>query len=281
MEKEITAEEKQHQLRVAFQKKIAFLLSKKVLHENEVRDLVRDLFKEWLGLNFEFTYEEAGEALDSIYVPDLVREKLHALLEDMNLTEFYQDHEPTEEDLQHTIRRVQGLLPEMLGENKVEKDIIGKILATLRLPGFRQGKIPLPAAQGAAAQITSMPSSFPNTPLEESRGPAAAVAMEQTPEHAVEQAAQAWLDTQTQQAQVVRREPPDAANALMIEDTSETHQRIYERLERLYAALDAQDSDGARRIYNDILTFYHPLPPEDKQAYYDVLYQVYQKLSSS
>jgi hypothetical protein len=275
---------------------------------------VRGLFKEWLGLNFEFTYEEANTALDAIYIADDVRVQVESVLEDMNLAEFYQDHEQSEEELQGIVHKIDELLPKLLGSAVKEQDVIAKIFSTLKLPTFRKKTLSLQGSQVNAAFPNSTTPALPpliatnqNTiaPKELSL-PSETLARESelmelrkqvqatiaTPPSAF---AKKILDSSPSQSPAVQADdsglvltvpepiiptPDFDDHALMVEDESPAHELIYERLERLYDALSKSKLDDAKSIYNDILSFYHPLPVDEKRKYYDVLYQVYQKLAT-
>lgn len=288
MEKEMSPAEKKQAMREMFDRKIAFLMSKKGVHEEEVRDLLRSLFREWLGLNFEFTYEEAEAALETIYLHDDIKKKITGILHDMTLFEYYQEHEPTEGQLQQVVTGIKGMIPELLGSQKQEdEDVINRIFSTLGLQKRKTAKAKeamdnAPAhldgkAEPVPSEIQAASASMPN--FQKAQGIA--------PLPAVEPAVRAPEAEARISAFISMQQPAGAGqggvgrgNALVAEESSGIHERIYVKLEQLYEALANSRHDKARSIYNSILEIYHPLGSDEKSRYYDVLYQVYQRLSA-
>jgi len=85
------------ELKIEALRRIDYLLEKKIVHEEEIYYLVKNFFKRYLNLEYEFTYEELLNELTKIFIEEEVREVLEEFLEEVSFIEFSDEHFSTEE----------------------------------------------------------------------------------------------------------------------------------------------------------------------------------------
>jgi len=69
MQKQATPEELKLVICNNYKKKINYLLSRSLLLEDDVFGIVRDFFKEYLNINYAFTYAELANELAKQFIP--------------------------------------------------------------------------------------------------------------------------------------------------------------------------------------------------------------------
>jgi hypothetical protein len=131
--------------REVFLKRIRYLHSKRVIKEQEVYNLVRDFFKEFLDIDYEFTEAELQEELKKVFIEEHVRKDVDALLKEIFAIQY--DENPLAEDKLRSLlasfrRIVFALIVERKKENPI-KHLFKKIFKQHheeRPPVFLQDK---------------------------------------------------------------------------------------------------------------------------------------------
>lgn len=98
-----------HLLKEMTQKKAQYLLSKGNIQEQEVYTLIKDFFKEFLQVKYEFTVDELLSELKKIYLETHVWKRLQPFLSKMSVIE-YSDKKYSEADLREIVREFMAIL---------------------------------------------------------------------------------------------------------------------------------------------------------------------------
>lgn len=108
-------------------KNVAYLDSKSYLQEKEVYDLVKTFFKEYLGLNYEFTHEELEIELQNIFYDKKLEDEVLSFLRETAKIE-YSDDELLAEDLKKLLKQFSKIVEMLIKAKKKEQSFISKIL---------------------------------------------------------------------------------------------------------------------------------------------------------
>lgn len=108
-------------------KNVAYLDSKSYLQEKEVYDLVKTFFKEYLGLNYEFTHEELEIELQNIFYDKKLEDEVLSFLRETAKIE-YSDDELIAEDLKKLLKQFSKIVELLIKAKKKEQSFISKIL---------------------------------------------------------------------------------------------------------------------------------------------------------
>jgi len=100
-------------------RKIAFLLKKPIVRQQEVYRLAKTFFKAYLKHDYEFTMEELGHEIHKVYLSSVVRERVEALIEKLSLLE-YTDTEYSQTELQLLLREIDDIIRDLVVEHHQE-----------------------------------------------------------------------------------------------------------------------------------------------------------------
>lgn len=131
--------------REVFLKRTSYLLSKRVVKEQEVYNLVRDFFKEYLQVDYEFTKEELEEEMKKVYLEPKMRDKISSFLnrafsiqyneqplEDKELRVLLQDFTKLVNTLIHRYKKksfMQKLMSRFKNDSSDESDSASQIVS--------------------------------------------------------------------------------------------------------------------------------------------------------
>jgi|GEM_PF-3751661 hypothetical protein len=114
-------------------KKIDYVLSKSEIKEEEVYELVKGFFKEYLKLDYEFTNQELMEELKKVYLEKELLDQLEDFLKKMALIESF-DNNFSPAELRKMLTRFDGMIKELIGpiEEQKKKSLFGGMLESLK-----------------------------------------------------------------------------------------------------------------------------------------------------
>ncbi|MCD6464378.1 hypothetical protein J7L02_02540, partial [Candidatus Woesearchaeota archaeon] len=105
---------------------IDFLLGKQGLADEELYHVVKDFFKQYLHLDYEFTFEELIEEFDKVYLDPDVKQELIQFISDIGLIEFsenaYNERE-VKEFLKSFAWLIDRLIPLKVKENFFDPEL--------------------------------------------------------------------------------------------------------------------------------------------------------------
>ncbi len=107
-------------LKEATHKKIQYLSSKRSLRDVDVYNLIKEFFREFLQLHYEFTFGELENELRKVYVPREVKEELVKLLKDFSSIEYLDEKVPLEK-LKDIITRFQSIVDSLITRSGKQK----------------------------------------------------------------------------------------------------------------------------------------------------------------
>ncbi|MCD6590227.1 hypothetical protein J7K74_03525 [Candidatus Woesearchaeota archaeon] len=123
---------KNHDLAIKEQalEKIDFLLTKKIVTEEELYHFVKEFFKRYLHIDYEFTYEELEEELAKVFIDEDTREMLDKFLEEVSFIEF-SDLKFTSEEIKELLKTfaliIDIIIPEELPPGSPGRALIERI----------------------------------------------------------------------------------------------------------------------------------------------------------
>lgn len=100
-----------------FLKRCEYLHSKRVLKEQEVYTLVKDFFKEFLDLDYEFTEQELSNELKRVYLDEQTHSRVNALLMSVFRIQ-YTDVGLSEEELRKILKDFERIVNSMVMERQ-------------------------------------------------------------------------------------------------------------------------------------------------------------------
>ncbi|MFH1173891.1 MAG: hypothetical protein V1725_02035 [archaeon] len=122
MQKQSSPEEKQAQLCQAYQKKLDYLLARRLVVEEETNQLFQDFFRDYLGLKYAFTHHELKKELDKLYLTQMAKQEISLFLEEFTFVRFSDEQKLTEGQLRQFLHRFGSILdllvPEMYGQKR-------------------------------------------------------------------------------------------------------------------------------------------------------------------
>ncbi len=114
------------ELKTNFLHRIDFLLGKQGLKDEELYHVVKDFFKQYLKLDYEFTFEELIEEFDKVYLDPDVKQELIQFISDVGLIEFsenaYKERE-VKEFLKSFAWLIDRLIPLKVKENFFDPEL--------------------------------------------------------------------------------------------------------------------------------------------------------------
>ena len=114
------------ELKTNFLHRIDFLLGKQGLKDEELYHVVKDFFKQYLHLDYEFTFEELIEEFDKVYLDPDVKQELIQFISDVGLIEFsenaYKERE-VKEFLKSFAWLIDRLIPLKVKENFFDPEL--------------------------------------------------------------------------------------------------------------------------------------------------------------
>jgi len=114
------------ELKTNFLHRIDFLLGKQGLKDEELYHVVKDFFKQYLHLDYEFTFEELIEEFDKVYLDPDVKQELIQFISDVGLIEFsenaYNERE-VKEFLKSFAWLIDRLIPLKVKENFFDPEL--------------------------------------------------------------------------------------------------------------------------------------------------------------
>ncbi len=109
-------------------KKIQYLISKRTIRDIDVYSVIKEFFKEYLQVDYEFTFEELHEELKKIYVQKSVKDKLLAMIQKFQSIE-YQDDEIPQEVLQEVLSDFSSILNDLISAEPKKEGLLSKIFS--------------------------------------------------------------------------------------------------------------------------------------------------------
>ena len=109
-------------LKQAILSKINHLYKKNTLRDNEVYNLTKDFFKEYLKIEYEYTHDELKKELNKVYLKKDVKNKLFIFLEDIGKIE-YQNQPHTQQDLKRLLSALKEIVQILVQEEKKRERI--------------------------------------------------------------------------------------------------------------------------------------------------------------
>ena len=104
-------------LKEVFLKRTNYLASKQIIKDQEIYNLIKDFFKEFLHIDYEFTREELAEELKKVYLDKNSRQKIDALFEKVFKIQ-YSDENLSEKELRLILSDFDKLLRMLLPTHK-------------------------------------------------------------------------------------------------------------------------------------------------------------------
>ncbi len=120
--------------------RIDFLLSKKIVTEEELYYFVKEFFKQYLHLDYEFTYEELEEELNKIFIDEETREMLDKFLEEVSFIEF-SDIKLSDKEIKDLLKTF-ALIIDMIIHEELPKDSEARrLIESLRKNNKKEEKL--------------------------------------------------------------------------------------------------------------------------------------------
>jgi len=113
-------------LKKAVESKINHLLGKPSVSEKEVYDLIREFFKKYLGVDFEFTSDELVRELRRVYVTPDMQERIHNLMDRVSEIE-YLSKKFSSEELNVLLQDFKILVDELIVYHYENKSLFKKV----------------------------------------------------------------------------------------------------------------------------------------------------------
>ena len=225
-----------HLLKEMTQKKAQFLLSKGHIVEQEVYDLVKGFFKEFLQAKYEFTADELIAELKKIYLETHVWKRLQPLLDKMSRIE-YSDKKQSEEDLRDMVKEFILLLGIIITAKLPKKISWHKRLAHI-------------ITRRKEEEIEELEDIRINTAQEN----------------------EIYNEVEHEFAKEDKR-------AVQMEASAGSDAEIEKLIKQINEHLGKSNKKEAARLYKKLNKKYGSLANEQKQVYYTILNELYEKIS--
>ncbi|MFH1400461.1 MAG: hypothetical protein ABIH41_03000 [Nanoarchaeota archaeon] len=122
----------QQLLREVTLKRIQYTVSKAIVSEVEVYRIVKDFFREYLDINYEYTHEEIRGELDKVYLEAPLRAAIHELLAHISKFE-YSDVSVQDAELRRILRQFDGLVRRLIPSRAVKRNVWDVLLRRSRI----------------------------------------------------------------------------------------------------------------------------------------------------
>ncbi len=116
--KEISEEEKKGNIKKKYKTKINYLLKKSRITDEEFLETTRNFFKEFLNIDYEFTYEELQNELSRIFIEPKIRKDINTFLNSLSYMEFFEEGSFSIDELKLLIRKLHSLIKKLIPEEK-------------------------------------------------------------------------------------------------------------------------------------------------------------------
>ncbi|MFH1072056.1 MAG: hypothetical protein V1743_01350 [Nanoarchaeota archaeon] len=285
-----------------FLKRIHYLMTKRLVTEKEAYNLIKDFFKEYLHLDYEFTEQELQDELKKVYLPNDVRKKLNSLLNDIFRVE-YTEKQLEDEKLREHLREFRKIIDILVGEEQ-QDHVLVKILRKV-IPGMKsleeQEEYITKQAEQARRQREEEMNALAQKQAEQAFSAVDSVIIDQ-PKQASRQEHEKKTDTKNQdtalptpktmtEKQVMRKTivDPDLNIEKEIKKVSRQELENVKKINKLIAEINAllnQKPTGAARLrikklYQDLLALYESLQEETKAEHYLLISEIYRKLADN
>ncbi|MBU1976120.1 MAG: hypothetical protein KKG59_06990 [Nanoarchaeota archaeon] len=163
-------------LKEIFLKRTNYLLSKQILKEKEVYNIVRDFFKEYYNVDYEFTQNELMDELKKIYFEPETRKKVEQLLEKAFKIQ-YSDKPLEIEELKSILKQFSKLLDTII-KKPARKGLVGIILRKMLGKRYKliqpelNERIPIPVKPDIQIEpVPDVEEDKPNKPAGKKKNP--------------------------------------------------------------------------------------------------------------
>jgi len=114
-------------------KKIGYLISKSQVQEEELYQLVKDFFKDYLKLDYEFTHEELMEELKTVYLEKELLDELESFLKKIAKIECF-DNNFSNAEMKSLIEKFEEISKQIIGplEKQEEYSMVKKLLSSVK-----------------------------------------------------------------------------------------------------------------------------------------------------
>lgn len=75
-------------IKTSFLHRIDFLLGKHNIKDEELYNIIKDFFKDYLNIHYEFTFEELVQELEKVYIDPNLKQEVLEFIEEVGLIEF-------------------------------------------------------------------------------------------------------------------------------------------------------------------------------------------------
>jgi len=286
-----------------FLKRIHYLMTKRLVTEKETYDLIKDFFKEYLCLDYEFTEQELQDELKKVYLPNDVRKKLNSLLNDIFRVE-YTEKQLEDEKLREHLREFRRIIDILVGEEQQDR-VLMKILRKV-IPGMksleeqeeyitRQAEQARRQREEEAASLlqkqaqqafTTVESVMADQPKQTSRQEQKKEAATQAQDAAIP-TPKTMTEKQVMSTTIIN---PDVNIAQEIKKVSRQELENVKKINKFTAEINAlisQKSTNAaarlqiKKVYQQLLELYESLQEETKAEHYLMISEIYKKLTGN
>lgn len=244
--KEISEEEKKISVKKKYETKINYLLKKSRISDEEFLETTRNFFKEFLNIDYEFTYEELQNELSRIFIEPKIRRDINNLLDSISYTEFFEEGSFSTEELKLLIRKLDALIKKLIPEEKenTKENNSGGIFPFSLIRRLRNKRKKEAKAEATAGNKET----------------------EKEIKEAILSIKKEYLPDNKKHKQLYENIPgPDA--------------EIDEMMEEVYANIEKNNHEKAKIIYNKVLEKYNNMDTIRKKIFYEEINQLYYKLN--
>jgi hypothetical protein len=243
-------DDQQSLLCTSYQKKIAYVLSRSLVTEDDVSSLLRGFFKDFLGLTFSFTMQELKGEMDKKFIAASLKEEICAFLDEYTTEQFSAPQQLTQERLKQYLERFSILIDALNPrQDKRAEPSIARLAQKLMAITAVKTQTTKPATEQPSVPV--MRPEVELTRMQDIK-PAAGMRVQQT---------------------------PALANAPSIETQPPAVERIHVLLEKAYAALENDKHAQARKHYKEALKAYNALPVSEQSQCYLAIESLYRTLT--
>ncbi len=238
------------ELKEVTSRKITYLMSKDLIDDFEVYSLVKDFFRLYLNLNYEFTFAELESELKNVYLNYDIRSELFTFLNSIGYIE-YTDYKFNQKELKELLESFVKI---------VDSLIIGNILK-----------------QKSRSETRLLAKIFHVSSSSTAKDSSTAIA-----KAAVEDGSSKAFSEMSEESLASRPsfEVPEGAQVGSKEaDPESSPDELKSKIELLYMNLNKNDIDAAQNLYKSILAKYEALDEAKKAEYFEDINKIYASIS--
>jgi hypothetical protein len=165
MEKEVTEVERRLLIRKRYLEKTNSYISSEYIDQKDIYILVRDLFSEFLKIDYAFTYEELSSELNKLYIKPDLKKDIDDFLFMLSQSEYFLGNDLEQKDIRDILATLKSLIQKLIVDDseKMKKSFFSRIFH------IRGNDLPINAAV-SVNPLKSIEKELPqNTPLQETR----------------------------------------------------------------------------------------------------------------